>query len=110
MTRFGFDPAEALALLDEPDAFAGLTLTLVMSHLACADTPEHPANAAQLAAFSAVRARLPLVPASLAASSGIVLGPDFHFDWSAPAPPSTGSRPSRAGTTRCGRSSPCARG
>ncbi|MET0367875.1 MAG: alanine racemase [Methylobacterium sp.] len=80
MTRFGFDPAEALALLDDPDAFAGLTLTLVMSHLACADTPEHPANAAQLAAFSAVRARLPRVPASLAASSGIVLGPDFHFD------------------------------
>ncbi len=80
MTRFGFDPAEALALLDEPDSCDGITLTLVMSHLACADTPEHPANAAQRAAFSAFRRRLPHVPASLAASSGIVLGPDFHFD------------------------------
>lgn len=80
MARFGFDPAEALALLDGADAFDGLSLELVMSHLACADTPETPANAAQLAAFSAFRRHLPQVPASLAASSGIFLGPDFHFD------------------------------
>lgn len=80
MTRFGFDPAEAIALLDAPDAFDGIVPTLVMSHLACADTPENPANAAQLAAFSDIRRRLPQVPASLAASSGIFLGPDFHFD------------------------------
>ncbi|MCJ2012415.1 alanine racemase [Methylobacterium sp. J-076] len=80
MARFGFDPAELSALLDAADAFGGLSLRLVMSHLACADTPDHPANAAQWAAFAAVRARLPQVPASLAASSGIFLGPGFHFD------------------------------
>jgi len=52
----------------------------VMSHLACADTPDHPLNHAQLAAFREVRALFPGVPASLANSAGIFLGPDYHFD------------------------------
>ncbi|WP_449409400.1 alanine racemase [Methylobacterium komagatae] len=80
MARFGFDPAEAAALLDAPDALDGLSLRLVMSHLACADAPDGPANAAQLSTFSEFRQRLPMVPASLSASSGIFLGPDYHFD------------------------------
>jgi alanine racemase len=80
MARFGFDPEAVDALLDAPDAFAGLALRLVMSHLACADDPGSPANAAQRACLHAVRRRMPAVPASLAASSGIFLGPDFHFD------------------------------
>jgi alanine racemase len=80
MARFGFAPDEAHALLDRPDAFAGLDLRLVMSHLACAGEPDSPVNAAQLSVFRAVRQRLPAVPASLAASSGLFLGPDFHFD------------------------------
>lgn len=80
MARFGFDPAEAGALLDRPGAFDGIVLRAVMSHLACADTPDDPANNAQRAAFVAFRRRLPHLPASLAASSGIFLGPDFHFD------------------------------
>ncbi len=80
MARFGFAPDEVGALLDRPDALAGLDLRLVMSHLACAGEPDSPVNAAQLSVFRAVRRRLPAVPASLAASSGIFLGPDFHFD------------------------------
>lgn len=80
MARFGFPMAEAGALLDDPAGFEGIALRLAMSHLACADEPDHPANAAQLAAFSAIRRRLPEVPASLAASSGIFLGADYHFD------------------------------
>lgn len=79
MTRFGLDPAELESLLAE-DALEPIELRFVMSHLCCADTPEHPANAAQLAAFRRLRARLPGVPASLAASSGIFLGPDYRFD------------------------------
>ncbi|WP_345822528.1 alanine racemase [Methylobacterium fujisawaense] len=80
MARFGFAAEEACALLDAPDAFAGLDLRLVMSHLACAGEPDSPVNAAQRAVFEVVRRRLPAVPASLAASSGIFLGPDFRFD------------------------------
>lgn len=77
MTRFGLaeaDLSSLLPLLSEVD------LQLVMSHLACADTPEHPANAAQLANFTRMRAQLPPAPASLAASSGIFHGPHMQFD------------------------------
>ena len=80
MARFGLASEELDALLADPDGLAGLDLRLVMSHLACADDPAHPANAAQRAAFEAARARFPGVRASLAASSGIFLGPDYHFD------------------------------
>jgi alanine racemase len=50
-----------------------------MSHLACADEPDHPANAAQLAAFRTMTAGCN-VPRSLSATGGILLGPDYHFD------------------------------
>ncbi len=53
-----------------------------MSHLACADEPEHPLNRRQLAAVpSRCCAALPKSPAvSFANSSGIFLGADYHFD------------------------------
>ncbi|HBH62277.1 MAG TPA: alanine racemase, partial [Nitrospiraceae bacterium] len=48
--------------------------------LACADEQDHPMNRQQRDAFAAALARLPSAPASLAASSGIFLGPQYHFD------------------------------
>ncbi len=57
-----------------------LNVQLLLSHLACADTPDHPMNAAQRAHFMAAKNKLPNVRASLAASDGIFCGPDFHFD------------------------------
>ncbi len=50
-----------------------------MSHLACGDDPENPMNEGQRAAFAEAAARLPGPVASLAASSGIFLGPAWHF-------------------------------
>jgi alanine racemase len=52
----------------------------LISHLACAETPAHPLNAAQRSRFFIAAQHLPGLPASLAASSGIFLGADFHFD------------------------------
>ena len=80
MARLGLAPAEVAALAEEEEALDAFALAGVMSHLACADEPAHPANATQLAAFEALRRRLPPAPASLAASSGIFLGPAFRFD------------------------------
>ncbi|MEQ9640511.1 MAG: alanine racemase [Alphaproteobacteria bacterium] len=57
-----------------------LDLRLLLSHLACADDPAHPMNRRQRDRFADLRALLPGVPASLANSSGIFLGPDFAFD------------------------------
>jgi alanine racemase len=56
---------------------------LIMSHLACADEPDHPMNAQQLAAFRAMTDGLD-VPRSLSATGGILLGPDYHFDLTRP--------------------------
>ncbi|MBO9398386.1 alanine racemase [Shimia sp. R9_1] len=57
--------------------------TLLMSHLACADDPEHPMNPRQLAAFKEMTDGLD-VPRSLAATGGILLGSDYHFDLTRP--------------------------
>jgi alanine racemase len=80
MSRLGLPGRDVAALADDPARLDGVALRLVMSHLACAERQDHPMNRAQLAAFEAARRRLPSAPASLANSSGIFLGPEFHFD------------------------------
>ncbi|WP_429912135.1 alanine racemase [Glycocaulis sp.] len=76
MNRLGLTVDEALAL---PAAHkAGLRL--VMSHLACSDDTSHPMNARQLARFHDVLKAFPGIPASLANTGGVLLGPDYHFD------------------------------
>lgn len=56
---------------------------LLMSHLACADEPGHPMNGAQLAAFRAMTEGTG-VPRSFAATGGVLLGPEYHFDLTRP--------------------------
>jgi len=84
MNRLGvtFDEAEELAA--DTGLVERLGLTLVMSHLACADTPAHPLNARQLATMQDVRGLFPGLPVSLANTAGIALGPDYHFDLARP--------------------------
>lgn len=77
MNRLGLAPAD-LGVLD------GLAIDTLHSHLACADAPGDPMNAAQSGAFRAVVARVPARRASLANSAGIMLGPDFAFDLTRP--------------------------
>ncbi|MEE9427128.1 MAG: alanine racemase [Paracoccaceae bacterium] len=57
--------------------------TLVMSHLACADEPDHPMNAQQLTRFTQLTHSLGL-PRSLSATGGVLLGPEYHFDLTRP--------------------------
>lgn len=80
MSRLGLPPRDVARIAADPALLDGIRLLYVMSHLACADQPDHPLNAEQLAAFNELRARLPRMPASLANSAGIFLGPDYHFD------------------------------
>ncbi len=80
MSRLGLSGDEVAALADDPDALAGIEVVLVMSHLACGDAPDDPANAAQRARFAALADRLPPAPRSLGNSGGVFLGPDFHGD------------------------------
>ena len=84
MARLGLAPAEQEALEADPGRVAGIDPVLVMSHLACADEVGHPLNPAQLERFRRGRRLFPGVPASLAASSGIFLGPAYHFELGRP--------------------------
>ena len=80
MSRLGLSDDELDRVAADPSLLDGVALKWLMSHLAVAEAPEHPLNAEQRARFGAVRARLPVMPASLANSSGIFLGPDYHYD------------------------------
>lgn len=69
MNRLGF-----AARTFEPEQFEGLDVRLLLSHLANADQPTHPANTAQLQRFRAVAETLPEVPTSLGGSGAVLLG------------------------------------
>ncbi len=76
MNRLGFRPEQA------PEPFDGVTM--VLSHLACADEPSHPMNRRQRDAFADISKRYPGAVRSFANSGGCFLGPDFAFDAARP--------------------------
>lgn len=76
MNRLGMEWSEWAAVAEIALAQAPV---LLMSHLACADEADHPMNAYQLDLFRQMTDGLN-VPRSLAATGGILLGPDYHFD------------------------------
>ncbi|WP_226666594.1 alanine racemase [Microbulbifer aggregans] len=88
MTRLGMGESEFAHLLAQPELLRSANLCLVISHLACADEPEHPQNRRQLENFArevkALRAICPQVESSFANSSGICLGEEYHFDVARP--------------------------
>ena len=80
MNRQGLTPEEARALVQSTDRLRGLDVGLVMSHLGSAENPENRRNANQLARFLEVLALFPRARATLSASAGAFLGPDYRFD------------------------------
>jgi alanine racemase len=82
MHRLGVGPEQALDLLSQPSCLG------LMSHLACADAPQHDLNARQLACFQNIVRRAPRLPRrpilSLANSCGIALGADWQFTLTRP--------------------------
>jgi alanine racemase len=79
MNRLGLTVAEAQGIVPRINA-GDHGITLVMSHLACAESLNHPLNAKQLASFREIASLFSGVPASLTNSSGAFLGPSFQFD------------------------------
>lgn len=80
MSRLGLTPADFTALSETPDRLEGIVPRLVMSHLACADEPDHPLNRQQLLDFQALAGRFPGVARSLANSAGTVLDTAYHLE------------------------------
>jgi len=93
MNRLGLTDAEATRIADEPGLLDGLDIAFVMTHLACADEPDHPLNRQQHERFAAWRRRFPGLRGSLANSAGIFLGPDYHHDLLRPGIALYGSNP-----------------
>jgi alanine racemase len=84
MARLGLDAGEQARLAADHSLLAGLDLLYVMTHLACADEPDHPLNAEQAARFAGACAALPMRPRSFANSSGLFLGADYASDLARP--------------------------
>ena len=79
MNRLGMSLTEAQGIIPRINA-GDHGITLVMSHLACAENLNHPLNARQLATFREIASLFTGVPASLSNSSGVYLGAPFQFD------------------------------
>ncbi|RDJ97833.1 alanine racemase [Cupriavidus lacunae] len=80
MARLGLGCEELETLAEAPGMLSEIDLRLIMSHLVSAENQAEVINDLQLARFRAALARLPKARASLANSSGIFLGRDYHFD------------------------------
>ena len=79
MNRLGLTIEEARSgLLD------GLSITTLMSHLACAEEVDHGLNMQQLYAFRLAKGFVKAKRYSLANSAGICLGPRYAFDVTRP--------------------------
>jgi alanine racemase len=72
MNRLGLRPTEI-------DNLGGLTITVLHSHLACADE-DSALNEMQLERFRAVASSVAAAGYALSNSAGICLGPDYSFD------------------------------
>lgn len=79
MNRLGISAGEAAALAPRIRS-ENHGITLLMSHLACAELPEHPLNDQQIKLFREVRVLYRGIPSSLANSSGVFLGSAAHCD------------------------------
>ena len=84
MTRLGMSLDDLDIFLQQSVFHSLLNPILFMSHLACADDPMHPLNSLQLDRFNTAASKLktyfPNIKLSLANSSGVFLGSEYHFD------------------------------
>ena len=78
MNRLGFRLSETSIVKRMVDE-VGYAPQMIMSHLACADQPQHEKNRTQLALFSSVLNQFPGIPASLANSAATMTSREMHF-------------------------------
>jgi alanine racemase len=99
MHRLGLQPDDLKGLCQREDV-QRLNVKMLMSHLACADTPSHKLNRRQLQEFRQIsalfREYFPQSSLSLANSSGLFLGDDFYFDIARPGAALYGVNPTPA--------------
>src|SRR5215470_9664394 len=92
MNRLGITIDEAIAIATRIQS-ENHGFSLLMSHLACAETPDHPLNDKQVRLFREIRIMYRGVPSSLANSSGIFLGGTLYCDLVRPGVALYGANP-----------------
>jgi len=92
MNRLGITIDEAVAIAPRIQS-ENHGFTLLMSHLACAETPDHPMNDRQIRLFREIRIMYCGVASSLANSSGIFLGGTIFCDLVRPGVALYGANP-----------------
>jgi alanine racemase len=97
MARLGLSAADVAELAAHRELLAGVELEFVMTHLACADEPEHPLNRDQIARFDRLRGLLPAAPTSIGNSAGDLLGGPHRGDLVRPGIALYGGNPFGAG-------------
>lgn len=100
MNRLGLSLSELRAALERYGGFLKAAQPLLLSHLACADTPDHPLNTIQLKAFHEAQNALRHVGVdangSLANSSGLFLADAFRQKLARPGAALYGVNPTPA--------------
>lgn len=84
MARLGLSSREVDELARRPELLAGIEVELVVTHLACADEPDHPLNDQQVEAFERLRRRLPSTRVSIGNSAGTLNGAAQRGDMARP--------------------------
>jgi len=95
MNRLGLSIEEAAAVAAR-NRTQNHSVVLLMSHLACADRPEHPLNDQQIRHFREIRALFRGISSSLANSSGIFYDASTHCDVVRPGMALFGANPTPA--------------
>jgi alanine racemase len=85
LNRLGLSLAEAAEIAADTRLTSALDVRVLITHLACADEPDHPATARQAERFAEARAlfpqaRFPGLAASIANSAGIFRDQALHAD------------------------------
>lgn len=84
MHRLGLAPAQVASYWNELSVCPKVRELRLMSHLSCADEPDHPVTRLQRDTFAELVRANGVQCASLANSAGVVRGADYHYQWVRP--------------------------
>jgi len=95
MSRLGLTADDIQALRLEADRMPAVDVRYVLTHLACADEPDHALNRTQLERFAELRSLWPDARTSIGNSAGLLLGAEFRSDLARPGIALYGGNPFR---------------
>ena len=84
MNRLGMDVEEAIALSKNQSLLSSLNASVLMSHLACADDPDHEHNKLQFENFQRCVNNFSDLQLSFSNSAATLALPEFHFNLTRP--------------------------